>query len=185
MKPKISSSETKLSDLYYIDRFPIIDERGSFERIFCSNELVEWGDLKVAQINRTFTKNRGSMRGLHCQLPPSAERKYVMCLTGSVFDIAVDLRSGSETFGHWFGVELNGKSQNALLIPEGFAHGFQTLEDNVFMLYLHSASYDATAEAGLNPLDPDLAIDWPLPVNIQSARDKNLPSLKNFKGINL
>ena len=80
---------------------------------------------------------------------------------------------------------MNGKSHNALLIPEGFAHGFQTLEDNVFMLYLHSASYDATAEAGLNPLDPDLAIDWPLPVNIQSARDKNLPSLKNFKGINL
>jgi dTDP-4-dehydrorhamnose 3,5-epimerase len=185
MKKRFSSFETELSDLYYIERFPLIDERGSMERIFCSDELVEWNKLKVAQINRTLTKKRGSVRGLHFQFPPSAERKYVMCLLGSVFDVAVDLRSGSETYGKWFGVELNGSAQNALLIPEGFAHGFQTLEDNVYMLYLHSAPFDSAAEAGINSLDPDLAINWPLPVGVQSKRDEILPYLDEFNGITL
>ena len=182
---KFKASKTDLSNLKYIERFPLIDDRGSLERIFCSNEFKDWGDYKISQINQTFTKKRGCLRGLHFQYAPNSEMKYVICLSGSVFDVVVDLRLGSETFGKWTAIELSADIHNGLLIPEGFAHGFQTLEDNVLMLYLHSCPYSPNSEGGLNSLDPDLDINWPLPIESRSKRDEDLPFLKKIEGVAL
>lgn len=161
------------------------DERGHLERLFDAQELSTLlGGRTIAQANRTYTRNLGTIRGMHCQLPPHSEAKIVQCLRGAVFDVLVDVREESPTFGHWFGCELSGESNISLLIPEGCAHGLQTLTQHAEMLYLHTAPYAPEAEAGLNPLDPVLAINWPLPITAMSARDR--AEVRNpawFKGV--
>lgn len=151
----------------------IADERGFLTRLFEPGELESFGwPGGVAQINETGTTSKGTLRGLHYQHPPFAEAKLVTCTAGAIHDVAVDLRCGSPTFLQHFGVELSAENGCSFLIPQGFAHGFQALTDDVRMIYTHSAPYDAASEGALNALDPRLAIDWPLEVTVMSARDQ-------------
>lgn len=155
-----------------VRRTPHVDERGAFARIFCKEALVAIGwPGTVAQINHSRTTAAGTLRGLHFQRPPQAEAKLVVCIRGAVYDVAVDIRENSPTrFAH-VGVELSADAATALYVPEGFAHGFQALSDDVELIYVHSAAYASDHEAGLRHDDPALAICWPLPVAGVSARD--------------
>lgn len=176
-----------LAGLKRVERQRLGDARGFLSRLFCAEELAATGWVKpVAQINQTVTAKRGTVRGLHFQHPPHAEMKLVSCLRGEVWDVAVDIRAGSKTFLHWHAERLTADNGHALLIPDGFAHGFQTLTDDVELLYCHSAAYDERAEAGLNPNDVRLAIVWPLPIAEISARDTQHPMLNDqFAGVAL
>lgn len=185
---RLSVEPTPLPGLLQLQRQRIGDARGFLARLFCAEELAAagWPD-PVAQINHTFTARQGTVRGLHFQRPPHAEYKLVSCLRGSVWDVAVDLRRGSPGFGRWHAVTLSADNGLALLIPAGFAHGFQALEDGVELLYCHSAAYAAAAEGGLHPQDEALAIDWPLPITELSARDAGQacldPQFEGFEGL--
>jgi dTDP-4-dehydrorhamnose 3,5-epimerase len=168
----VSASADDLG-LRVIERLPIGDARGFLSRLFCADELIEAGwNAPIKQINHTFTARRGTLRGMHYQRPPHAEMKLISCLRGEVWDVAVDVRKDSPTFLQWFATHLSAENNRALLIPQGFAHGFQTLADNTELLYCHSAAYTPGVEAGLHPLDPRLAIDWPLPSGEMSMRDQ-------------
>ena len=168
-----------------MQRQPLGDQRGFLVRLFCAQELAQAGwHTPVAQINQTLTRQRGTVRGLHYQNTPAAEMKLVTCIRGAVWDVAVDLRAGSPTFLQWHAQQLSADNQLALLIPEGCAHGFQTLSDDAELLYCHSMAYAPQADAGLNPLDPRLAISWPLPVAMVSDRDTRQPSVDaRFEGV--
>jgi dTDP-4-dehydrorhamnose 3,5-epimerase len=176
---------TPLANLSLLQRKMLGDTRGYLERMYCFDELSTLlGDRRIAQINHTHTATRGTVRGLHFQYPPHAETKLVSCLSGEVFDVAVDLRQNSPTYLRWHGEILSADNHRTLLIPEGFAHGFQTLTDNCEMLYLHTHAYHAEAEGGLNPQDPRLAIEWPLPVAALSPRDAGHPLIgPDFAGV--
>ena len=176
-----------LPGLMLIERPHIGDSRGFFSRLFCAEELSVFGWNKpIAQINHSQTARRGTVRGIHFQLPPDAEAKLVICLHGEIFDLAVDLRMNSPTFLHWHGVHLSAENQRSVLIPEGFAHGFQTLTDDCELIYLHSAAYRPEAEGAVNATDPRLAIKWPLEISEMSDRDRNHPLLDaQFEGIEL
>lgn len=138
----------------------------------------------IVQINHTLTRLKGTVRGMHYQLPPYAEIKMVSCLHGEVFDVAVDLRKGSPTFLQWRGEVLSAANRRSLLIPEGFAHGFQALSGDCELVYLHTASHRPDAEGGLNVMDPALAIAWPLAIGEVSERDGNHKLIeKDFQGI--
>jgi len=176
---------TSLDGLHVLHRKLLGDSRGYLERLFCMDELQPLIDGKrIEQINRTLTSHRGTVRGLHFQHPPHAEMKFVHCLRGEVFDVAVDLRRGSPTFLQWHAEILSADNHKTLVIPEGFAHGFQTLSDNCEMLYFHTSAYLQAAEGGLRVDDPRLAIRWPLPVAGISARDAAHPLLnEEFSGV--
>jgi dTDP-4-dehydrorhamnose 3,5-epimerase len=178
---------TPLAGLCVVERKPVSDERGFLARLFCADELGEAGWRgPVAQVNHTLTRKKGALRGMHFQHPPHAETKLVSCLRGAVWDVAVDLRAGSPTFLQWHAQELSPANGRALLIPAGFAHGFQTLGDDCELLYLHSAAYHAPAEGGLHPQDPRLAIAWPLDITEASVRDMQHALLEpDFAGISL
>jgi dTDP-4-dehydrorhamnose 3,5-epimerase len=169
---------TPLAGLMLVQRQRLEDERGFLSRLFCADELraAGWAG-PVAQLNHTHTRRRGCIRGLHFQHAPFAEAKLVSCLRGEVWDVAVDLRPGSPTYLLWHGVHLSAHNGRALLLPEGYAHGFQALSDDVEMLYAHSAPHAAQAEGGLHPLDEALAIAWPLPASEMSPRDRAHPRL--------
>lgn len=176
-----------LAGLQLVQRQRLTDSRGELSRIFCAQELKAAGwTLPVAQINHTRTTQRGTVRGLHYQRPPHAEVKLVSCIRGEVLDVAVDLRHGSATFLQWHAQLLSAENACALLIPQGFAHGFQALSDDAEMLYCHSLAYAPEFEAGVNPLDPRLAIAWPLPVAELSLRDAAHALLTTeFEGVRL
>lgn len=161
------------------------DERGYLERLYDADVLGGLlGQRMVMQINRTFTHERGTVRGMHYQLSPHAECKLVSCLHGSVFDVAVDLRRSSPTFLSWHASVLSAENAQSLLVPEGFAHGFQTLSENCEMLYLHTGTYQPAHERGLHPEDRRVGIDWPHPVTGLSPRDAAHPWLTDaFEGI--
>lgn len=187
MSARFDLIATPLAGLVVVQRKPLGDARGYLERLYCADELAPLlGGRSVAQANHTLTARRGTVRGLHYQRPPHAETKLVSCLRGEVYDVAVDLRPGSATFLHWHAELLSADNHKALLIPDGFAHGFQTLTDDCEMLYFHTAAYHAPAEAGLQPADPRLAIAWPLPVAGLSPRDADHPLLApDFPGVTL
>ena len=171
---------TPLSGLFVIERKSIFDHRGAFSRLFCSNELLEiMGNRQIVQINHSITKAKGAVRGMHFQYPPYAEMKLVTCLKGEVFDVAVDIRQDSPTYFKWHAEVLSQDNHKTLAIPEGFAHGFQTLTHNSEMLYLHTCEYNPQAEGGLNPNDPYLGIDWPLPFSEISQKDLNRSFIDN------
>ena len=164
--------DTPLAGLKVVERQALGDARGCLARVFCAEELAPAGwQGPIAQINHTRTMRQGTVRGLHCQRSPHGEIKLVSCLRGEVFDVAVDLRRDSPTFLHWHGEVLSAANHRALLIPRGFAHGFQALTDDVELLYCHSAPHTPFTEFGLHPQDVRLAIGWPLPVTGLSARD--------------
>lgn len=161
------------------------DHRGAFARLFCAEALAPvLGRRQVVQINQSRTRQPGAVRGLHFQRAPHAELKLVRCLRGRVWDVVVDLRAGSPTLLHWHATELSADNARMLVIPEGFAHGFQALEPDSELLYLHTAAYAPQAEGGLRCDDPLLAIRWPLPVADLSARDRQHPLLTpQFPGL--
>lgn len=169
---------TPLAGLWEIATQPHGDARGSLTRVFCREAMRPVRpEIQFVQTNITHTAQRGTVRGLHFQRAPALEAKLIRCLRGRVFDVAVDLRAGSSTFGRWHAVELSADNQRQLFIPEGFAHGFQTLTDEVEMLYQHTAPYTPACEGGLRHDDPVLAIAWPLPLTQMSARDRGHPGL--------
>lgn len=176
---------TSLAGLTLIQRKPIKDARGFFSRFFCAEEFSQAGFTQsIAQINHALTLKKGTVRGLHFQLPPYAETKVVNCLKGTIFDVAVDLRKGSPTFLQWHGEVLSAENNRSLLIPQGFAHGFQTLTEECELVYLHSAPFTLDAEGALNVADPQLAISWPLPLAELSERDRTHPMIDaKFQGI--
>jgi dTDP-4-dehydrorhamnose 3,5-epimerase len=176
---------TPIIDLVVVETNVSSDERGAFSRLFCEKELLQILDhRKVVQVNHSCTKTIGAIRGLHFQQSPHAEMKLVRCLKGKVFDVAVDLRLNSPTYMHWYSQELSSENKLMMIVPEGFAHGFQVLEPDSELLYLHTAFYAPTSEGGLKFDDPALSIVWPLEPKDISARDQNHVKIdKNFKGI--
>jgi dTDP-4-dehydrorhamnose 3,5-epimerase len=168
-----------------LERKRLGDDRGFLERVFFEDELESLlNGRSIVQINHTLTHKTGTVRGMHFQQPPFAERKFVCCLSGEVFDVAVDLRRQSPTFLSWHAEVLTASNGRTLVIPEGFAHGFQTLVDDCEMLYLHTAKYRADAEDGLNAADPLLAIDWPMTITEMSTRDRAHAMLgQDFTGV--
>jgi len=185
MTTRFELSDTLIAGLRVLRRKPLGDERGYLERMYCAEELSAiLAGRGIAQINHTHTGARGVVRGMHFQHPPHAETKFVSCLRGAVYDVAVDLRRDSPTFLHWHAERLSADNHKTLVIPEGFAHGFQTLTDDCEMLYFHTTAYHAPAEGGLNPRDPRLAIAWPLPPVGLSPRDAGHPMLTpDFAGV--
>lgn len=182
---RFSFSKTPLDGVYHIEPKPIEDDRGYFERLFCEDDFKEIGFYKkIVNINHSYTKQKGSVRGLHFQYPPFSETKIVFCIKGSILDIAVDIRASSPTFLKHHSQVLTSEKRDMLFMPEGFAHGFQTLEDDVELLYLHTNFYDKNSEGAINILDSILNINFPLEIKDISEKDKNNPFVdKNFKGI--
>ncbi len=182
---RFTFSPTALNGLRLVQRDCVEDARGFFSRFFCADEFAPAGfDAPIAQINHTLTRQRGAVRGLHFQHPPHAEVKLVGCVRGSVFDVAVDLRKDSETFLGWHAETLSAENRRSLLIPRGFAHGFQALDDDCELLYLHSSAHAPASEGAFNALDPRLAIAWPLAFTDISARDRAHPAIEaGFTGI--
>ena len=168
--------ETKLKGAYVIDLEPFQDERGLFARTFCRREFADIGHQdEFVQFNHSRTHEKGTIRGMHYQLPPSAEIKLIRCVRGSVYDVIVDLRKNSPTFLQYIGLELSDRNMQMIYVPVGFAHGFQTLEDNTELIYHHTAYYAPELEAGLRFDDPQIEIDWPMPPTVLSAKDQNQP----------
>lgn len=178
-------TETKLKGSFIIELDPYVDDRGWFARIFCKNEFKKIGfDKEWVQINHSFTKQKGTIRGMHFQKFPFKEIKLVRCISGSVFDVIVDIRKNSATFLQWTGIELSAQNKRMLYIPEGFAHGFQTLADNSELIYHHTQFYQPEVEDGLRYDDPLLNINWKLPfTNISERDEKHIFITKNFIGI--
>ena len=172
-----------IAGMFRIDTAQVADERGCFTRIYCRDTLARFGaDTTVAQANVSLTHARGTVRGMHYQRAPSSEGKLIRCLRGRAFDVAVDLRRGSATFLQWRSVELHGDTQ--VYLPPGCAHGFQALEDDTELLYLHTRAWDAGRESRVHPQDPRVGIRWPLAVQGLSPRDAQAPLLAaDFEGI--
>ncbi len=175
-----------LAGAYLIDLEKREDDRGFFARFFCEKEFSTKGlEIRWLQMNTSLTKQSRSIRGLHFQYPPKAELKLVRCLRGAIWDVIVDIRINSPTFGQWYGTELNERNRSMLYVPKGFAHGFQTLGSDVEMLYFHSDFHSHEHEGGLRYDDPILDIKWPLPVSEISKRDQELPLFNELKPIEL
>jgi len=176
---------TQISGLYVSETTPFRDARGAFSRLYCENELADAvGSRRIVQINHSRTASVGAVRGMHFQRAPHAEMKMVRCLKGRVWDVAVDLREGSPTLLQWYACELTPDNGRMLVIPEGCAHGFQVLEADSELLYLHTAAYTPEAEGGVRHDDPAIAIDWPLPVAELSERDRHHALItEGFKGL--
>lgn len=178
-------TQTELSGCYTVDLQPFSDERGWFARTYCKNEFAAIGhDAEWVQLNQSFTRTKGTVRGMHFQLRPFEEIKLVRCIAGSVFDVVVDIRKDSPTFLTWTGVELSAANKRMIYIPRGFAHGFQALTGDAELIYHHSQFYTPGVEGGIRADDPMLGIQWPLPVTGLSDRDQQHPLLDDhFKGI--
>ena len=176
---------TRLHDVMVVETPPLTDDRGAFSRLFCTNELTDIiGQRRIVQINHSRTHAPGAVRGLHYQRPPRAEMKFVRCIRGRVWDVVVDLRAGSPTFLQWHAEELSAGSSRMLIVPEGCAHGFQVLDPDSEMLYLHTAFYEPSFEGGLHCNDPRVAITWPMPVTELSGADSSRPFIsEDFSGL--
>jgi dTDP-4-dehydrorhamnose 3,5-epimerase len=180
----INPSGTTIQGVRVIERERYSDQRGSFERFFDGSVVGGRWMNSVQQCNFAITKGKGTVRGLHLQLPPHTEWKSVSCIQGAVFDVVVDLRVRSSTFGKWFGITLSHDNRQSLLVPPGCAHGMQALSSECALAYVHSSSYEPSAEAGLNPTDEQVGIVWPLAVRHLSDRDKwESRSLEYFREI--
>lgn len=171
-------NKTPLEGAYTIDLEKRGDQRGFFGRLFCENEFGAAGLVThFVQINNSLSAKRGTLRGLHFQLPPAAEVKIVRCIKGSLFDVIVDLRPNSRTFKQWFGAELSSENRRMMYVPRGFAHGFVTLTDDTEAFYLVSAFYAPEQERGVRFDDPAIGIEWPLAPSEMSDKDTKWPSL--------
>jgi dTDP-4-dehydrorhamnose 3,5-epimerase len=182
---RLSFHPLPLPGLMRVERQRLGDERGFLARLFCAETLREAGWQKpIAAINHTYSAALGTIRGLHFQHAPHAEMKLVTCLKGQIWDVALDLRPASPRYLHWHAEILSAENGQALLIPEGCAHGFQALTPDVEILYCHSAAYAPAAEGAVNAFDPAFGIAWPLPASVMSERDKAHPMIdETFKGV--
>src|SRR5690606_4700913 len=176
---------TPIAGLTIVQRNPIEDARGFFSRFYCAQEFAALGFTKsIQQINHTYTAKSGAVRGMHYQHPPHAEIKLVSCLRGKIFDVAVDLRRGSPTFLQWHAEILSAENRRSMLIPEGFAHGFQTLTPDCELIYLHTSPDVKEAESDQNATYAKLDIKWPLASAEMSERDRSHPMLSaDFEGL--
>jgi dTDP-4-dehydrorhamnose 3,5-epimerase len=177
--------ELNLSGAFLISSEPFEDHRGFFLRTFCK-EHFEGNNLisSFVQANHSGTAESGSIRGMHFQYPPYSEVKLVRCIKGAIFDVIIDLRQSSKTFLQWEGVELNEDNRYSMYVPEGFAHGFQSLTDNSEIVYMVSQVYNKASEGGVRFDDPAVNIKWKKPLSQISEKDLSIPFLdKNFKGI--
>lgn len=169
---------TPLEGAYTIELERRGDNRGFFARVFCENEFRGVGlETKFVQVNNSLTEKAGTLRGLHYQLPPAAEVKVVRCVRGALWDVILDLRAGSPTFGQWFGAELSAENRTMMYVPRGFAHGFLTLTENTEAIYLVSSLYSPDAERGVRFNDPGHGIEWPIPPVEISDKDRHWPDL--------
>jgi dTDP-4-dehydrorhamnose 3,5-epimerase len=174
--------ETALRGAYLIEIEPREDERGFFSRSFCQHEFAAHGlKTSIAQCNISFNKRRGTLRGMHLQLPPKAEAKLLHCTRGAIYDVVVDLRPSSETYCKWVAVELTADSHRALYVPEGFAHGFQTLSENSEVFYQMFEFYSPEHASGVRWDDPAFEIRWPLSNPIVSDKDRSYPRYQKAK----
>ncbi len=168
-----------IAGAYLMELEPKSDERGFFARAWCRHELESKGLAgDLAQCNISFNHARGTVRGLHYQLAPHEETKFVRCTAGAIFDVMVDLRRDSPTFKHWFGIELTAENRQMVYVPKGCAHGYQTLADGTEVLYLTSGFYSPEAERGIRWNDPAFRIAWPLAVSVISKRDQSHPDFQ-------
>ena len=168
--------KTPLEGAYLINLEKYEDERGFFARVFCESEFQEMGlSSEFIQVNNSLTGSKGTIRGMHYQLEPSAEVKIVRCIRGSLYDAIIDLRPDSSSFCKWFGSELSAENRLMMYVPKGFAHGFLTLEDNTETFYFASNSYSPDLERGIRFDDPYFGIEWPIPVTESSQKDKSCP----------
>jgi dTDP-4-dehydrorhamnose 3,5-epimerase len=176
---------TPIADLVVAESKAFKDERGAFARLFCEQELSSViGQRKIIQINHSCTAAIGAVRGMHFQHAPYAEMKLVRCLKGKVWDVSVDLRPQSPSYKRWYAQELSAQNAHMMVIPEGFAHGFQVLEVGSELLYLHTAIYKPESEGGVRHDDPAIGITWPLPVTDISARDSKHAYIDtSFRGV--
>ena len=179
--------KTPLEGAYLIELEKRGDERGFFARFFCEKEFESAGlEKNFIQINNSESAKKGTLRGLHYQLPPASEVKVIRAIKGSLYDVIVDIRAGSSTFGRWFGAELNDHNRLMMYVPRGFAHGFITLTDDVEAFYLVSAFYSPENERGLRFNDPNINIKWPLEPTEVSDKDRNWPLFNiDFHGCEL
>lgn len=179
--------ETNLKGAYTIDLQPFRDERGLFARTYCQKEFEAIGHHKeFVQFNHSHTRHKGTLRGMHYQRPPHAETKLIRCIKGKVYDVIIDLRKDSPTFLKYLGVELSAQNMRMIYVPEGFAHGFQTLEDDTELIYHHTAFYVPEAEGGVRYNDPLINIKWPLPPTVLSEKDQKYPFLAaGYSGLNI
>lgn len=184
---KLTVKPLRLEGTFLVETNVFKDHRGIFARFFCQGEMKEiLGNRQIVNVNFSKTMQKGSVRGLHYQTSPFAEMKMIRCIKGKVWDVMVDIRKGSPTFLHWDAIELSGNNMRMVVIPEGFAHGFQILEEDSDLLYLHTNFYHSKSEGALNIYDKALNISCPLPVSDMSERDKNHPMIDGrFKGIEL
>ncbi len=169
--------ETSLAGAFIIEIEPAEDDRGFFARTFCEDEFTRNGvAFRPVQCSVSYNKVALTLRGLHYQAAPHEEAKVVRCTKGRIFDVIVDLREGSATYGRWMSAELTESNHRALYVPEGFAHGFESLDDGSEVLYMISTAYEPEAARGIRWDDPTLAIDWPTTPAVVSARDADLPA---------
>jgi dTDP-4-dehydrorhamnose 3,5-epimerase len=170
-------TETELQGAYVVDLERREDERGFFARAWCADEFAEHGlSTRLVQANLSFNARKGTVRGMHFQVEPHAEDKLVRCTRGSIYDVIIDLRPESSTFKRWLGVELDADSRRALYVPQGFAHGYQTLVPETETFYQVSEYYTPEAEGGVRWNDPAFRIEWPDPANaFLSEKDRNWP----------
>ncbi|MCM3574400.1 dTDP-4-dehydrorhamnose 3,5-epimerase [Mesobacillus subterraneus] len=172
---------TEIKDVIIIEPAVFGDHRGWFMETFSETWLKEIGlDINFVQDNQSFSATKGTLRGLHYQLNPKAQAKLVRCTKGSIFDVAVDIRKGSPTYGMWVGVELSAENKKQLLVPKGFAHGFMTLTEDVEVQYKVDELYAPDCDRGILWNDPSIAIEWPMDIQpVLSAKDENAPLLKD------
>jgi dTDP-4-dehydrorhamnose 3,5-epimerase len=169
-------TKTGVADAWIVDPSPHRDDRGRFMRAWCSREFEEHGiHFLPLQANMGFSVSRGTIRGMHYQVAPALEAKLVRCTRGSAFDVAVDLRPESSSYGQWTGVELSAENGRMLYVPEHCAHGFESLEDNTEVLYMTSAFYTPEAVRGVRFDDPAFDIQWPVAATVVSEQDRNWP----------
>lgn len=172
-------TKTEINGVWIIELEPKADSRGYFSRLFCKKELAQAGiDLEIAQINRSFTKKRGTLRGLHYQKEPKWEAKIVQCVRGAIYNVVVDLRKDSPTFKSWIAVELSEDNKKMIYTPKGFANGFQSLTDNCELLYFMSEYYSPEHATGVRFNDPVFNINWPIENPKLSEKDAQLPFLE-------
>jgi len=173
-------TETELPGAYIIELRKLRDERGFFARSWCQKEFEEQGLVaRLVQANVSFNTKKGTLRGMHYQEPPYAETKLVRCTRGAIFDVIIDLRRDSPTYLQWIGVELSADDYKMLFVPEQFAHGFQTLQDNSEVTYQVSQFYTPGSERGIRYNDPAFGITWPFAVEVISNKDQSWPDFSS------
>ena len=185
MDKTLTANLTPIPGVSIVETPSRVDHRGGFARLFCRNALTKTiGSRQIVQVNHSTTWSVGAVRGIHFQRQPHSEMKFVRCVKGKVWDVTVDLRANSPTFLRWHAEVLSAENGRMVIIPEGCGHGFQVLEENSELLYLHTACYMPASEGGVRATDPKLAIQWPLPVCDLSDRDRSHPMLtERFEGL--